>query len=601
MEIVADEMKRRPRRNSAIDAIHVALPSSNVSPGQLYSTDSGLLYHAGRLAIIMVGLPARGKTHHTVALTRYLRWLGVKTHAFHLGDYRRKLSPQGFKIPDDYFVEHACEETIKFRRMVIDACLKDIDKFFQRQKGQVAIYDAVNPTSAGRRRLAERFKEQGVETLFVECLVTDKDLVARNIRDVKISSPDYQNMDPDHAVAHYLRSIELRIPDYVTMAEPELTWVKLVNVSEKFIINSGEKHLGYLFNRIIFFLMNSRIKVGSVFFARSGSSTSVSQEDSKSDEPLSEEGKKYANALRSTLYRTIESRKRRALEHDSKEFKELSFKLDQFKLHECDRAVTPGKISKNRRDYFGDTAAGDVGSAARHHSKLTSANSDFNNIENPYKLSQQDLGRRMQTQSKVTREYLKSLGAAEIDAVSTPVTSGQSTPLSPADALAMSTIRADDFNDTDKSSLQVWCSTRLRTVQTAQIFANDVANVIQRPQLNQLNPGESNGMSQEEIKRRLPLQYNAYSRDPYHHRFQRGESYQDVATRLEPLILEMEGHWGDLLIIAHESVLRVLYGYLMACSVDDIPFLEFPRSDLVVIHPNAYINQATRIPINDEE
>lgn len=583
---------RRPRRNSAVDAIHVALPTVNVSPGQLYSTDSGLLYHAGRIAIILVGLPARGKTHHAVALTRYLRWLGVKTHAFHLGDYRRELSPPGFKIPDDYFVEHACEETIKFRRAVVDACMKDIDDFYENQNGQVAIYDAVNPTSTGRRRLAQRFKDKGIETLFVECLVTDKDLVARNIRDVKISSPDYQGMDPDRAVAHYLRSIELRIPDYATMAEQELTYVKLVNVSEKFIINSGEKHLGYLFNRIIFFLMNSRIKIGSVFFARAGPSSSAATEDFKSDDPLSEEGHKYACALRDTLYKTIEERKARALEHESKDLKDLNVKLDKFKLHECDRAVTPKESNPAQKDYFAQESAGDVGSRTRP---------EVPDRDNPLKLSQQDIGRRIHTQTKVTREYLKSLGAAEIDTVSPPVTSGQSTPLSPADALAMSTIRAQDINDTDKSSLQVWCSTRLRTIQTAHVFTNDVANVIQRPQLNQLNPGESNGLTIKEIQARLPVQYNAYCKDPYHHRFQRGESYQDVAMRLEPLILEMERHWGDLLIIAHESVLRVLYGYLMACSVDDIPFLEFPRSDLVAIHPNAYINQATRIPINEQD
>jgi len=54
-------------------------------------------------------------------------------------------------------------------------------------------------------------------------------------------------------------------------------------------------------------------------------------------------------------------------------------------------------------------------------------------------------------------------------------------------------------------------------------------------------------------------------------------------VRLEPIILELEREQNDLLIIAHESVLRVLYGYLMACNAADIPFLEFPRDEIIEV------------------
>lgn len=53
--------------------------------------------------------------------------------------------------------------------------------------------------------------------------------------------------------------------------------------------------------------------------------------------------------------------------------------------------------------------------------------------------------------------------------------------------------------------------------------------------------------------------------------------------RLEPIILELEREQNDLLIVAHESVLRVLYGYLMACSATDIPGLEFPRDEIIEV------------------
>lgn len=69
----------------------------------LYTTASGLLFHAGKILILTVGLPARGKTHISRALERYLRWMGVKTQVVSLGDYRRKTLGGTKKLPPDYF------------------------------------------------------------------------------------------------------------------------------------------------------------------------------------------------------------------------------------------------------------------------------------------------------------------------------------------------------------------------------------------------------------------------------------------------------------------------------------------------------------------
>lgn len=58
---------------------------------------------------------------------------------------------------------------------------------------------------------------------------------------------------------------------------------------------------------------------------------------------------------------------------------------------------------------------------------------------------------------------------------------------------------------------------------------------------------------------------------------------------MEPIILELEREENDLLIIAHESVLRVLYGYLMACNAADIPKLEFPRDEIIEVRVNCEV------------
>jgi hypothetical protein len=96
-EIAANSPRYRRRSSTFIDGVH-DLPgekSSHMAPAQLYSTMSGRLFHSGRIAIVLVGPPARGKTyelhplfriiynikanmtfrHISVSLCRYLQWL----------------------------------------------------------------------------------------------------------------------------------------------------------------------------------------------------------------------------------------------------------------------------------------------------------------------------------------------------------------------------------------------------------------------------------------------------------------------------------------------------------------------------------------------
>ena len=61
-EIAANSPRYRRKSSTFIDAIHDVPEDADMAPAQLYSTMSGRLFHSGRIAIVMVGLPARGKT-----------------------------------------------------------------------------------------------------------------------------------------------------------------------------------------------------------------------------------------------------------------------------------------------------------------------------------------------------------------------------------------------------------------------------------------------------------------------------------------------------------------------------------------------------------
>lgn len=286
------------RRLSDVDGVHKHINSDYISPAQLYSTESGRLFHAGKICIILAGLPGRGKTHLSVSLTRYLRWLGVKTHVFHLGDYRRKNFDAD--LDQKLFIENNNE-----RLKLIDQCVNDILNFLENDLGQVAIYDAVNPFIKNRVELDAKFKKLNIQTLFIESSVTDDKIILKNMESAAKSSPDYVNWDYDKAYQDYSKRIEGLTPYYQPMGMEDdhnkLSYIKMINFGERIELHNSS--YGYLINKVVFFLMNSRIKLGSVFFARCYNNSV----DFSDDPPLDEEGKRYARNLSMTLMDYLKS------------------------------------------------------------------------------------------------------------------------------------------------------------------------------------------------------------------------------------------------------------------------------------------------------
>ncbi|KAG9003762.1 hypothetical protein FRB94_002867 [Tulasnella sp. JGI-2019a] len=276
----------------------------------LYTTDSGRLFHAGKIIIICVGLPARGKTHISRALERYLHWMGVTTQVFSLGDYRRRVIGGAQDIPQDYFKHgHKSPDTRALRQQVKDGCETNILNFFNKQTGQVAIYDANNGTRASRSEVAEKFEAAGVHVIFLESSCDREDIVEANIRSVKISSPDYKGWDPEKAVADYWGRIKTHEAQYEPLTELTWPYIKIINVGEKILINAIQ---GYLQSRIIFFLMNIHNKYRTIYFARGGQS--LIEHSYKADSDLSPAGWEYAERLRDFVL----ERRRKVQEERSK-------------------------------------------------------------------------------------------------------------------------------------------------------------------------------------------------------------------------------------------------------------------------------------------
>ena len=123
-------------------------------------------------------------------------------------------------------------------------CMQDIFHFLHKDggNGQIIIYDAVNASVLVRRKVHEEFHNAGIQTIFVESVCTDDSIIQANVRNVKVNSPDYEGWEPEKAVEDYLCRIAAKIPHYEQMSrdrESDLSWVKMINIGERMVVNKG--------------------------------------------------------------------------------------------------------------------------------------------------------------------------------------------------------------------------------------------------------------------------------------------------------------------------------------------------------------------------
>jgi 6-phosphofructo-2-kinase/fructose-2,6-biphosphatase 4 len=66
-------------------------------------------------------------------------------------------------VPEDYFFPNASPSSLVLRQKIMKKCREDIYSWLDHDNGQVAIYDAVNPTADGRRAIAREFARRDIQ------------------------------------------------------------------------------------------------------------------------------------------------------------------------------------------------------------------------------------------------------------------------------------------------------------------------------------------------------------------------------------------------------------------------------------------------------
>jgi broad specificity phosphatase PhoE/predicted kinase len=389
-----------------------------------------------RVLLAMVGLPARGKSYIARKVARYLSWLGHKTRVFNVGSYRR--AHVGSRQPNEFF--NPDNET--GRKALHDLAMMALDdalSWFE-DGGEVGIYDATNSTRTRRRMVEARCKERGIEIVFIESICNDPAVIDANVRETKLSMPDYVGVDPEEAV----RDFRARIAHYERVYEPlddsDGSYIKIIDVGQKVVLN---KMQGYLPGRLVPLVINLHIVPRPIWLTRHGESAFNVLGIIGGDADLSPAGEEYAKNLASFV-----------------------------------RARQP-----------------------------------------------------------------------------------------------------------PEEAITVWTSTLRRTIQTSLSFT-DAAQSFRA--LDEIDAGICDGMTYEQIREQMPEVYAARKADKFRYRYPRGESYEDVIQRLDPMIIQLERQRAPVLLIGHQAVLRAIYAYLMDKPPNECARLEIPLHTVIELTPTAY-------------
>lgn len=421
-----------------------------------------------RVVLAMVGLPARGKSYIARKVARYLSWLGHKTRVFNVGSYRR--DRVGIHQPNEFFNP----DNEAGRKSLHDLAMTALDDLFEwfDEGGEVGIYDATNSTHTRRRAVEAKCRERDVPLVFIESICNDPAVIDANVRETKISMPDYAGVDPEEA----MRDFRARIAHYERVYEPlddsDGSYIKIIDVGRKVVMN--EMH-GYLPGRLVPLLINLHLAPRPIWLTRHGESAFNVLGIIGGDADLSPAGEEYAKTL--------------------------------------------GRFIRARAASLEEAASAQ-----------------------PHIISKTGTGPHAMAASQVT----------------------------------------------------VWTSTLRRTLQTAQPFTD-------KPQayraLDEIDAGVCDGMTYEQIHEQMPDVHAARKADKFRFRYPRGESYEDVIQRLDPMIIHLERQRSPVLLVGHQAVLRAIYAYLMDRPPSECPRLEMPLHTIIELTPTAYGCKETRFPL----
>lgn len=240
-----------------------------------------------KLYVVMVGLPARGKSTLAARLKESLRHGSIKARIYNNGDLRRRMIPHNTSFAEFYDPKN--REGVVIREKIAFLNMEKAKKFLKRD-GNVAILDATNVSTKRRKRMQDHLSDHPI--LFIECINDNQEILRASIL-TKISMPEFVHLDEEEA----LTSFERRISYYTSIYTPlkrERNFFKLDSLNKKILDEKIGEEIPY-YDLIRDFLVTDTVR--NLYLIRHGQTYFNLENRIGGDSNLTEKGRGQARAL----------------------------------------------------------------------------------------------------------------------------------------------------------------------------------------------------------------------------------------------------------------------------------------------------------------
>jgi broad specificity phosphatase PhoE/predicted kinase len=240
-----------------------------------------------KLYIVMVGLPARGKSTIATKIRENLKNDSVKSRIFNNGALRRRLFPQNTSVAEFYRPENREGMAVREKIAMINM---ERARNYLRDGGDVAILDATNASLARRKKIRSYLDNHPM--LFIECINENAESINASILR-KIDTSEFRHFTKEDAI----KSFEKRISYYVSIYSPlktESDFVKVDSLNKKIIQEEIRNDLPY-YEQIRDLLITDTVR--HLYLIRHGETYFNLENRIGGDSSLTENGRLQAEAL----------------------------------------------------------------------------------------------------------------------------------------------------------------------------------------------------------------------------------------------------------------------------------------------------------------